>query len=257
MGATVPTNSGYIVQDLLLGIEATPDSPTGGVWEKLSQRADVLTLGTQWVADAVIELSRSYPFEDLQDTGPVVQMAANQYQYPLATFINPTDVIASSNLVPSFYMFYNTPNPGVPGYNPGIGLTYKSIDSLELMFSTPGTPAYWSRWQNNIYIAPAPTNAYYCYMRYQKQHPFSKPALANDVIMLPDEWREIVEYAAAMRGAGNLRMLDYAQQYKQILFGDPKKPGDVGLIAARVSQMESDIVSNQGMRQIRPINGRW
>jgi hypothetical protein len=249
------TNSAYIIQDLLAGIGVPVGTQaTGGVYAKLSNRNDVITLGPQWIADAIIELSRSYPFEDLQDTGPVIQMTTGQYEYPLATFLNPLDVIASSNLVPSFYMFYNDPTNSVAGYNPGIGLTYKSIDTLELMFSTPGTPAYWSRWQGQIFIAPVPTNTYFCYMRYQKQHPFSKPAALTDPIMLPDEWREIAEYSAAMRGAGNLRMLDYAQGYKQILFGDPKKPGELGLIAARVSQMESDIVSNQGMRQIRPQN---
>lgn len=245
----------YTIQDLLCGIGASPSAPTGGVWAKLSQREDVFTLGAQWIADSVIELSRDYPFEGLEDTSAnFVQMTSGQYKYPLSTWLNAPDVIA--NLVPSFYMFYNVPLVGVPGYNPGIGLTYKSIDSLELMFSTPGTPAYWSRYNNFIYIAPQPNNTFYSYMRYQKQHPFTNPASLEDVILLPDEWREIIEYSASLRGAGNLRMLDYATSYKNTLFGDPKKPGDVGLIAARVSQMESDTVSNQGMRQIRPMNWR-
>ena len=53
-------------------------------------------------------------------------------------------------------MFYNVPIVGVPGYNPGTGLTYKTIDALELMFSTPGAPAYWTRYQNRcIYCAVA------------------------------------------------------------------------------------------------------
>ena len=124
------------------------------------------------------------------------------------------------------------------------------------MFSTPGAPAYWTRYQNRVFIAPLPQNTYYSYMRYQIQHPFSNPTALTDPILLDDDWREIIEYSAALRGAGNLRMLDYQTSYHNTLFGDPKKKGDVGLVGARVSMMENDIVSNQGMRQIRPMNWR-
>lgn len=251
----------YTMQDLLCGIGASTGAPNGGVWNKLSQRADVITYGVQWLADAIMELSQSYPFQGLQRTGPVVQMTTGTYQYPFSTWVAAGDIptfgtTANPKLIPSFYMFYNNPTASVPGYNPGIGLTYKTIDSLELMFSTPGTPAYWSRYNNNVFIAPQPTNSYYSYMRYQIQHPFSNPPVLADTFLLDDDWREIAEYAAALRGAGDLRMLDYATQYHNILYGDPKKPGDLGLISARVSMLENDIVSSQGMRQIRPMN-KW
>jgi hypothetical protein len=255
----------YTIQDLLCGIGATTAAPNGGVWVKLSQRSDIFTTGTgiQWVADAVLELSQSYPFQGLQrTTSAPVQMTNGVYTYPFSTWVNAGDIpafgtTANPKLIPSFYMFYNNPLSASPGYNPGVGLTYKSIDSLELMFSTPGTPAYWSRYQNKVFIAPQPDNSYYSYMRYQIQHPFSNPPALTDVILLDDDWREIIEYSAAMRGAGDLRMLDYASGYKSILFGDPKKQGDVGLITARVSMMENDTVSNMGMKQIRPMMRRW
>jgi hypothetical protein len=254
----------YIVQDLLAGIGGITAAPTGGVWAKLSQRADVFTFGPQWIADAVLELSQSYPFQGLQrSTATPVQLTNGVFIYPFSTWVNPGDIPipvnsfnANPKLIPSFFMFYQNPLNPVTGYNPGIGLTYKTIDSLELMFSTPGTPAYWTRYQNQVFIAPQPNQNFFSYMRYQIQHPFSQPASLNDVIELDDDWREIIEYSAALRGATNFRMLDYASQYHNILYGDPKKQGDVGLIAARVSQNENDIVSNQGMRQIRPMNWR-
>lgn len=254
----------YTVQDLLCGIGGTPDAPTGGVWLKLSKRADVFTYGPQWIADTVTEYSNNYPFQGLQrTTANPVQMTTGQYQYSFSTWVNAGDIPTPANvynsnpkMIPSFYMFYNVPIPGVPGYNPGIGLTYKSIDSLELMFSAPGTPAYWTRFQNQIFIAPQPTQAYYSYMRYQIAHAFSQPAVLTDIIMLDDDWRELIEYGAALRGAGDFRMLDYATSYHNTLFGDPKKKGDLGLYNARVSQQENDIVSNMGMKQIRPMNGR-
>lgn len=253
----------YTIQDLLCGIGASPAAPTGGVWAKLSQRSDVFTFGVQWIADACLELSQSFPFQGLERTTTApVQMTNGQYQYPFSTWINPADIpvfgtTANPKLIPSFFMFYNNPLVNPPNYNPGIGLMYKTIDSLELMFSTPGTPAYWSRYMNQIFIAPQPNQNYYSYMRYQVQHPFSNPPVLTDTILLDDDWREIIEYSAALRGAGDLRMLDYAQTYKQTLFGDPNKPGDVGLITARKSVLELDIISSQSMRQIRPLMRRW
>jgi hypothetical protein len=254
----------YTVLDLLAGIGATQASPTGGVWAKLSQRQDVMAYGAQWIADTVLEYSQSYPFQGLQrSTTTPVQLTGGVYQYPFSTFVNTGDIPtpvnqynANPKLIPSFFMFYDNPLNPVTGYNPGIGLTYKSIDSMELMFSTPGTPAYWTRYQNQIFIAPQPIQNFFAYMRYQIQHPFSQPAALTDVIELDDDWRELIEYGAAMRGAINLRMLDYASQYHNVLFGDPKKKGDLGMLTARVSQQENDIVSNQGMKQIRPMNWR-
>lgn len=252
----------YTIQDLLYGIGSTvaiPSTYTGGVWEKLSKRQD---LNPQWIADACLELSQNFPFQGLQRTTTTpVQMTANVASYPFSTWVNSGDIpafgtTANPKLIPSFYMFYNVPIVGVPGYNPGTGLTYKTIDALELMFSTPGAPAYWTRYQNKVFIAPLPQNTYYSYMRYQIQHPFSNPPVLTDTILLDDDWREIIEYSAALRGAGNLRMLDYQISYHNILFGDPKKKGDPGLVNARVSMMENDLVSNQGMRQIRPMNWR-
>lgn len=254
----------YTFQDLLCGIGNTTAAPSGGVFSKLSNRQDVIVLGPQAIQDACLEFSQNYSFQGLQrTTATPVQMTNNQIAYPFSTWINAGDIpvfgtTANPKLIPSFFMFYNVPLVGVPGYNPGIGLTYKTIDALELMFSTPGTPAYWTRFQNKVYIAPQPNNTFYSYMRYQIQHPTAAPAAAlTDTVLLDDDWRELIEYGAAMRIATTLRMLDYAGQYRTTLYGDPKKPGDLGLYTARVSMQENDIVSNQGMRQIRPQNSRW
>lgn len=254
----------YTFQDLAFGIgfAGTPspgNQPTGGIFSKLSNRDDVGQYAPQAIQDACLEYSQSYIFQGLQrtTTNPVA-MVANQVAYPFSTWVNAGDIPAfgtTSNpkLIPSFFMFYNFP----ADKQSGIGLTYKSIDSLELMLAIPGTPAYWTRFNNKIYIAPQPNQSFFTYMRYQIQHPtVAATAALTDIVLLDDDWRELIEYGAAMRIATNLRMLDYASQYKTLLYGDPKKPGDLGLYTARVSQQENDIVSNQGMRQIRPMNGR-
>ena len=258
----------YTFQDLafgigFIGVPGPTNIPTGGIWSKLSNRDDVGQYAPQAIQDACLEYSQNYSFQKLQRTTTApVQMTNNKIAYPFSTWVNAGDIpvfgtTANPKLIPSFFMFYNVPIVGVPGYNPGIGLTYKTIDSLELMFSTPGTPAYWTRYNDQVFIAPQPNNTFFSYMRYQIQHPTVAPAAAlTDTMQLDDDWRELVEFGAAMRIATNLRMLDYATQYHNILYGDPKKKGDLGLYTARVSMQENDIVSNQGMRQIRPMNAR-
>lgn len=254
----------YTFQDLTFGIGfiGTPgpsNVPTGGVYSKLSNRDDVAQYCPQAIQDACLEYSQSYIFQGLQrTTNAPVSIGPGPGALPFSTWVNVADIpvfgtTANPKLIPSFFMFYNFP----ANTQSGIGLTYKSIDSLELMLAIPGTPAYWTRFNNKVYVAPQPNQSFFTYMRYQIQHPTvaAAPAL-TDIVLLDDDWRELVEYGAAMRIATNLRMLDYASQYKNILYGDPKKPGDLGLYTARVSQQENDIVSNQGMRQIRPMNGR-
>lgn len=242
------------LQDLAWGIGATSSAPTGGVWNCLTQRQDLEPYVYQWLADSILEIARDYRFNLLERTGPTVQLVPNQASYDYDFFM--VDVLDNPLLVPSFYIYYSANAPSVTGNNPGTVLLYKTVDSLELMFNTPGVPAYWTRYQNQVWIAPIPQQSYYGYMRYQKQSPFSSPPAAEDQYLLPDEWREIIEYAAAERGAIKLRMLDYATMYHTLLFGDPDfqrssgGTGQPGLIFRRVSQMESDSTSQ--MRQIRP-----
>lgn len=259
----------YTFQDLTFGIGFTglpsPTSvPTGGIWSKLSNRDDVGQYAPQAIQDACLEYSQSFPFQGLQrSTDAPVQLTSGVISYPYSTFVNAADrpafgTTANPKMIPSLFMYYNVPLVFPPDYNAGIGLTYKTIDALEMMFQIPGTPAYWTRWDNKIFIAPQPNQNFYAYMRYQIQHPTEAAAPSlDDVVLLDDDWRELIEYGAAMRIATNLRMLDYATQYHDKLYGDPKKR-ELGLYTARISQLENDITSNMGLRQIRPVtSGRW
>lgn len=259
----------YKMSDLIWGVgQTSAANSTGGIYWKLSQRDDVgvnpaLALG--WIQETLLELGRTYAFIGLQKTGPLFQLTAQTYQYALTNFLQAGDTTA--NLVPSFFLFFGNPTPPVTSFNNnGLDLTFQTIDALEQMFLTPGTPAYWSRFSDQIYVAPLPDQAYFARMRYQIPHPFtggspagSFPAL-SDPLLLPDEWKDVVEYAAAQRGATNFRMLDYATQYHNILFGDPQfqrssgATGMPGLIARREMQLESDTTSQT--RSIRVRRGR-
>lgn len=259
----------YVMSDLIWGVgQTSAATSTGGIYWKLSQRDDVgvnpaLALG--WIQETILELARTQAFIGLQRVGPLFQLTAQTYQYPLTSFLIAGDTIA--NLVPSFFLFFGNPTPPVTSFNNnGLTLMFKTIDTLEQMFLTPGTPAYWSRFRDQLYLAPLPDQSYFCRMRYQIPHPWTGGTVSDpfptliDPLMLPDEWKDIIEYGAAERGAINFRMLDYASQYHNILFGDPQfqrssgATGMPGLIARREMQLESDTTSQT--RSIRVRRGR-
>lgn len=249
----------YTLQDIAFGVGGTPIAPLGGVWALLSQRADLIPNGVyQWIGEALLELSRDFRFQALERTGPNFALTPGTYSYAITNFINPADLPTVVNLIPSLFRFFSPLNS--TGANAGSNLAWKTVDALELMFNTPGVPTYFTRYQDAVLVAPNPTQALVTYMRYQIEHPFTQVAgkptpSPADAMLLPNEWKDIVEFSAAQRGAVVLRMLDYASQYHGVLFGDPEFQrtsgglGNPGLIHRRISQMEGD--STSMMRQIR------
>ena len=250
----------YTLQDLAFGVGGTAGSPTGGVWGKLGQRQDLLALGVyQWLQDAIEELSRDYRFQYLERTGPTFNLTPGTVNYAMDSWLQMGDAGKQVNLIPAITRFFAL--SVVPGQsNPCSTLLWKTIDALELMFNTPGVPTYFTRYSGQIWLAPNPTSALPVYMRYQVQHPFSNPPVSSDPFMLDNEWKEIAEYAAALRGATNLRLMDYAGQYHNTLFGDPEFQrssggrGMPGLIFRRITQMEGDSISMP--RAIKPMVSR-
>lgn len=251
---SVPT---YTLQDLAFGVGGTPSAPTGGVWTKLAQRSDLLAQGVyQALQDGIWELSRNTRFQYLENTGPQFTLVPGQNNYDINNFLTTPDQNRQINLLPSIFRFFN-PYQGAGQTNAGSTIQWKTIDALELMFQTPGVPTYFTRYRGQLWFAPQPNQALIIYFRYQVQHPFSKPPVATDLFMLDDEWKEIAEYAAALRLAGNLRMMDYASMYHTTLFGDPEFQrssggrGMPGLIFRRITQMEGD--SESMPKQIKPM----
>lgn len=248
----------YKLDDLMFGIGRTSANPQGGVMSKLANRTDLLAMGGYtWLMDAMLELSRNYRFQFLEHTGPLMYTQPNVYSYPLDPFLVPGDAGKVANVLPSLFRYFlpYSPLPGV--VNPGSQLLWRTVDAIELLFNTPGIPAYFTRFGTQILIAPIPQASYPIFLRYQVEHPFSNPPVGTDPYMLDNDWREIAEFAAAEKGAINLRMMDYAAQYHQTIFGDPEferttgAKGMPGLIFRKITQLETD--SQDHMKMIRPM----
>lgn len=213
----------------------------------LGNRSDAAESAPGWLQSAIIELTESYPFEELRVTGPVVALAvpaANTIAtYPSTTFLNVGDLNATQ--VVSFSLFVDYPTNSV--LRP---LTYRVPQVLDSVGTYQSIPIYWTRFGDQIIIGPPPLQPYSVFMRYQRRHPFNDASIGTSQVLMPDSWFEIVAYSAALRAATQLRSDDYATRFHNILYGDPEsqqgdaKRGRPGLIAARLFQIQRDQANN-------------
>jgi len=221
---------------------------------------------------AVLELTEDYPHPLLEDTGPIVALTPYQGVYAPSFFLQTAEAPLDVSKVNSFYLFsdpYVVPSLTSNNTNAGYELTFKSFKNIEVLANTPGTPIYWTRNNNQIYLASMPDTAYNVYMRYRTQHPLSQTvisttalatAFAAQQIMMADNWQEMLEYATAIRVAPQVNLADKRAELHSSLYGDQKFQtsggieGAPGLIFQRTSQRNRD--QGTTTRQFRLKMGR-
>ena len=233
------------------------------VVQLLGNRGDVAALATQAIADSIVEISNNYPFEELRETGPLVQFSPGVNQYLPSFFVQPSGNHVWNKLVSWFFYLQppvNLSTIGSIGYaNPGYNIRFRDIEDLEVLANTLSLPQFWSQLGNGfLYVAATPNLPYFTYQRYQFLHPFTQPvALNTDPILITQLWFDIFEYAAAERVALKLRMQDVADRMHQKLYGDPEFQrssggrGEPGLIARRISQTQKN--QSRSTRSVRMI----
>ena len=204
-----------------------------------------------WEATAKVclELSQNYKTPLLQATGPLFQLTQfNAGPYPYSDFETPADAGLEINKFDSFFIYYQLPptlNPADQG-NPGFELTFKTIDTLEILLNQPGVPSYWSRHGDKIWFAMMPNQQYYVYLRYQKEHPFPNRgtgAAGSDPILFENAWQDIIEVATAQRLAQfTFNMRQRAEDFKKTIQGMLTGTTETapGFIFGRTSQEQRD-----------------
>lgn len=232
------------------------------VVSKLRGRSDLSTYGglpgsdiPSWIFASILDLTASYPFEELIMKGPYTNFIVGQAEYVLNYFL-PTDD-TEFTMIRSFFRFFVTTNPPQTGTTNTVGseLKVRTTPVVEPMSTIPGIPQYWTQNGRILLFGFQPDQPYTVFMRYQRPHPFDISNLPANQIYMPSDWREIIAYSAAIRGCEYLGMTDVALTYYKLLHGDPKDPGSVGLIQARQSQMRRNLSVNE--RQMQPIVRRF
>lgn len=249
------------------GTTATIGSLIPKVQADLQNRADV-TESTSiqpnaemrpsaWLRDTIREITASWPFEELRVKGPQVTLVPGQYNYPIASFLNPGD---DYTLMEDPVIFLTVPSPGVSAVAyPMDYMTPKAI--APLLNIQGGIPFKYTRYGGEFWFGTNPGQAYVVYLPYQLRHPFNAANLTESPVMMPEDWFDIVCYGAAERGAIALRWNDQATYLHNILYGDPdaqmsdSKKGRPGLLAARIMQIERDAAHST--RQFQPVVARY
>lgn len=225
-----------------------------GVQRLLGNRQDIVNVAGAWISAAVLELTDNYEFEELRVQGPIVNFQVGNNTYDLDYFINSQDTDPTQFV--DFFVWMTTSNPPPIGTT-GFEIKYRRPMVVRPMSVISGIPLKYTQIGRKLIFGFNPDQAYTTQMSYQKRHPLDSGDSdgLNQTIFLPISWWQILEYMAAMLGARELRMLDYAQRYQIALYGDPKNPTELGLIQAKLSQQDRDM--SQSERQLVPVVNRY
>lgn len=204
---------------------------------------------------AIQELTETFEFEELKVMSSIIPLLFGVANYSISQFIPNTQLTWDLTDIFDWGFWLN---PGAQN-GPFRILKYRrvgTVDYYQFGTTAPAPPVYFSRFGSpwgisgagsELVVGPIPNNTYYSFMRFKARHPFTTNVFDSPIYM-PDSWQEILEYAACLRLAIGEGAEKYIGIFKNILYGDPKRPGDLGLLNGRRAQMERD--ANHNERQI-------
>lgn len=207
---------------------------------KLGNRADLLQPAagsgasysriSGWLRDAYIAVTAVRTFEQTEVTyNFTTTQGADTYQLPWQV-----------RAMKSFEGYDSTGTP--------IHVSWKNMAYIRRY--NPGTqppstgtfqsrPSIYTIWGQSIVFRPTPDNAYTFYM-----DAWQRPQITGDVdstpLLVPDEWLEVVDYEAAVRGNAELQQEDKSRNMQELLYGftDPNTGRFVPGIIERMESRE-------------------
>lgn len=201
------------------------------VMAKLENRTDATTQARAaiWIRDALLEIGANPTlrddFKELEVQGPTFVLTALTREYAETNILPATTAsIATLDII-----LWTDP----PGNTNTIRLNpthYQEADRYTQL--TKSQPTDWYRFANNIGFIPTPSLAYQVQARIMQMHPLSG-TLASTTILLPVDWNEVLVWSAVERGFMELLEFEKAAGVHKMLFGDPKRPGEPGLMYSR------------------------
>jgi len=212
----------------------------------------------RWLRDSLIEIAGNPDYRDsfpeLEEFGPLYNLTGGPVgvtvqEYPEGDFIPDGDFLIKTL---DFMIWIDYPtNSKRRQLDP---TQFQDTDKYQ---SYPSLPVQWYRFGLNIGFQPPPDQNYQVQARIMRRHPitdyFNTEGILNTtVILLPAEWYEVLEWAAAMRGYMEKLNYQRANEIKLMLWGDPAHPNDnPGLIASIKTKRRSEAWLVQ--QPLRPI----
>lgn len=194
----------------------------------LGNRTDIQSRVIGWLGAAYLELGYAYPLETLEasetDTTTSGVGSGDIDFPPLARGVKDVTAVQTNGTT--------------------IPLDLKDIKwirRLPVGVNFCGVPGVYATYGETIYIRPEPKVAVNLIIDY-----WQKPVLSDPVedtpILLPDDWLEILDNAAALRGYPGLLEFDKMQAIRQYLFGytDPETNHKTpGIIHSRMTRRQA------------------
>jgi hypothetical protein len=109
-------------------------------------------------------------------------------------------------------------------------------------------PVYYTRFNQNFQVGPAPNSAYSYYFRVKLRHPWPTSNLASATIFAPDSWMQVFQYAAVCRLAADEGIQD-SSIYKTAM--DYLKSRGMDPWNLRTLQMQRDERHNERQLSLR------
>jgi len=202
---------------------------------ELGNRADLSTIVgglpsriDRWLSDSYTEIGMGYDFAELELTidGQVVQ-GQDSLAYP-------ADARAVQSL--NFYR--------LDGSATSVQPFFKNIQYIRQFNPVnQGPPSNLAYFALTVIMRPVPDQTYNYTLDYWQKPQISNVAgdLGATVINVPDDWLEIVDYGAMMRGHAELQEAEKAQVLQNLLYGITLPTGKAvpGLIAARMTRKQA------------------
>jgi len=196
----------------------------------LAGRTDKNSSISSWVMNSYRELAMSVPFEELEESdNPTLVPNIPTLDYP----INARGIKALEIGFP-----FNNPQTSAP-------VIKRNKDILNrYIFTPPGQPAIWAPYGGQMWFGPVPLYPYPLVRDYWRKPIPNAIDINNTLLELPDDWIEIVDYGAQMRGWIDLLEFDKAANLRTMLWGDPdptkKNPG---LIKTKLTRIQAEYLN--------------
>lgn len=203
------------------------------VKQKLGNRSDLDDRIRTWLRDSYLEFSSAYPFDELLSTSDTLTAGGTDvYNYPSGV-----RALRSLSLIDSNKQSILMERRNIR-YIDSYSTTARSRPSMYAtwVIQNPGSITRF------ITVRPIPDRAYTLRWRTWLSAVIA-PQIEATELQIPDDWLEIVDYGATLRGFSELLEHDRAQAIRDLLFGfiDPTSgKRQPGLIASRMTNMQAE-----------------
>lgn len=206
------------------------------VLRKVENRTNDTDAANEWIAEAIIEITTDQQLRndliELEVLGPTFNLTVGVQEYPDANFINSQDAnLASLDI----FEWIDFPNNQIR-----VKLLPTHYQEADKFMVVNSLPVKWYRFGGMIGVYPVPDKTYQVQSRYLKKHPIDWNNLCSTVILLSDNWREIIILAAAQKGFLELEEYEKASAIGTLLRGDPKDPTRPGMLYGRKLHRERE-----------------